>query len=252
MDEEAYPDDLYDMYGGGDSRGSRPQQNRSRNQQRYMEDEDEDGSDYDGGSIDEGDFEMMNPRRGRGSVSGSSRGQSRRPEVRKVRVKVHADDVRYIMVGTAIEFPDMVDRVRDKFGLRRRFKIKIRDEDSPADMITMGDQDDLEMAMMTVKSQARKQRLEVGKLEVRLRDDPPCCSRMMLTMLCRSGFKKFRPNPHFITYISIYNQQYTRRRNDGSVRTLILNTYILLLCSFVLVRKTLFGPILCIISGTAC
>ncbi|KAJ0116566.1 hypothetical protein N8I77_008093 [Diaporthe amygdali] len=162
-EDDAYPDDLYDMYGAGSRRS-----NGRRNQQRYMDDEDDDGSDYDGGSIDEGDFEMMNPRRGTGSLSnsGSSRAQSRRPEARKVRVKVHADDVRYIMVGTAVEFPDLVDRVRDKFGLRRRFKIKVRDEDSPQDMITMGDQDDLEMVMMGVRSQARKQRLEVGKLEI--------------------------------------------------------------------------------------
>lgn len=168
MDEDAYPDDVYDMYSAG-SRGSRSTRSgngRRPQQQRYMEDEDDDGSDYDGNSIDEGDFEMMVPRRGTGSVAGSTRGQSRMPEVRKVRVKVHADDVRYIMVGTAVEFADMVDKVRDKFGLRRRFKIKVRDEDSPSEMITMGDQDDLDMVMMGVKSQARKQKLEVGKLEV--------------------------------------------------------------------------------------
>lgn len=166
VDDDAYPDDVYDMYSAGGSRSNRS--NSRRQPQRYYEDDEEDGSDYDGNSIDEGDFEMMNPRRGTGSVSnsGSSRGQSRRPEVRKVRVKVHADDVRYIMVGTAVEFADMVDRVRDKFGIRRRFKIKVRDEDSPSDMITMGDQDDLDMVMMTVKSQARKQKQEVGKLEV--------------------------------------------------------------------------------------
>lgn len=173
IDEDAYPEDVYDMYsagprstrGPGSQSGRRPQQQQQQ-QQRYDDYDEDDGSDYDGNSVDEGDFEMMNPRRGTGSVSGSSRGQSRRPEVRKVRVKVHADDVRYIMVGTAVEFPDMVDRIRDKFGIRRRFKIKVRDEDSPSDMITMGDQDDLEMVMMGVKSQARKNKLEVGKLEV--------------------------------------------------------------------------------------
>lgn len=167
-DEDGYPDDVYDMYSAGGRSNPRSNQGSRRmpSQQRYYEDEDDDASDYDGASIDEGDFEMMNPRRGTGSVSGSSRGQSRKPEVKKVRVKVHADDVRYIMVGTAVEFPDMVDRIRDKFGIRRRFKIKVRDEDSPSEMITMGDQDDLDMVMMGVKSQARKQKLEVGKLEV--------------------------------------------------------------------------------------
>lgn len=180
-EEDAYPDDVYDMYsnasgprsqaGGADGGGSRGKPSRrptQRQQPQYDDDYDEDGSDYDGNSVDEGDFEMMNPRRGTGSVSGSSRGQSRKPEARKVRVKVHADDVRYIMVGTAVEFPDFVDRIRDKFGIRRRFKIKVRDEDSPSEMITMGDQDDLDMVMMGVKSVARKQKLEVGKLEVRL------------------------------------------------------------------------------------
>src|SRR4051794_39926353 len=110
---------------------------------------------------------VSNRRPGTNSMASGGRGSSRRPDIRKIRVKVHAGDVRYIMIGAAIEFPDLVDRVRDKFGIRRRFKIKVRDDDSPdGDMITMGDQDDLEMVMMTVKSQARKQRLDTGKMEV--------------------------------------------------------------------------------------
>jgi hypothetical protein len=167
-EEDAYPDELYDMYqgggGGGMSRSSRSQ--RSRQPSRYIEEE-EDGSDYDDASFDEGEFEIVSNRRPANSVSGSSRGGSRRPEIRKVRVKVHADDVRYIMIGAAVEFPDLVDRIRDKFGIRRRFKIKVKDDDSPeGEMITMGDQDDLDMVMMSVKSQARKQRLDTGKMEV--------------------------------------------------------------------------------------
>ncbi|ORY69565.1 tetratricopeptide [Pseudomassariella vexata] len=164
-EDEGYPDDVYDMYnGGGEPRGSRSQQSTRRNPPRYVEEEDE-ASDYD--SFDEGDFEMVSNRRPPPSVSGSSRGASRRPEIRKVRIKVHADDVRYIMVGSAVEFADLVDRVREKFGLRGRFKIKVRDEDAgSSDMITMGDQDDLDMVMMTVKSMARKQRQDIGKMEI--------------------------------------------------------------------------------------
>ncbi len=167
-DEDAYPDELYDMYqGGSGSRGSRSQQGR-RPPPRYIEEEDEGGSDYDDGSFDEGDFEMVSNRRpGTNSMSGGSRGQSRRPDIRKIRVKVHADDARYIMIGTAVEFADLVDRIRDKFGIRRRFKIKVRDDDAPnSEMVTVGDQDDLEMVVMTVKSQARRERLDVGKMEV--------------------------------------------------------------------------------------
>ncbi|KAI1333688.1 tetratricopeptide [Xylariaceae sp. FL0016] len=160
-DDDAYPDDVYDMYGGGGNSSTRS--GSRRQPQRYIEEEEE-ASDYD--SFDEGEFEMVSNRRPPTSVSGSTRGGSRRPDIRKIRIKVHAEDVRYIMVGAAVEFPDLVDRVRDKFGLRRRFKIKVKDEDSPSDMITMGDQDDLDMVMMSVKSAARKQRQDIGKMEI--------------------------------------------------------------------------------------
>jgi hypothetical protein len=111
---------------------------------------------------------MIPQRRPTNSMSGSSRGGSRRPDIRKIRIKVHAEDVRYIMVGAAVEFADLQDRIREKFGLRRRFKIRVRDEDSsnPSDMITMGDQDDLDIAMMSAKSLARKQKQDVGKMEI--------------------------------------------------------------------------------------
>ncbi|KAK4146905.1 uncharacterized protein C8A04DRAFT_34473 [Dichotomopilus funicola] len=174
-EEDAYPDDVYDMYsggngGGGGSRSSRSQRGGGgRTRDRYIEEEEEDGSDYDDASFDEGDFEMVSSRRpGPGSVlsGGSRRGSSKRDTLRTIRVKVHAEDVRYIVVGPAIEFRDLVDRIQDKFGLRRRFKLKVRDDDSPEDMITMGDQDDLDMVMTTVKQIARKQRSETGKMEV--------------------------------------------------------------------------------------
>lgn len=157
---------MYSAGGARNSRGSRGQPSRQRQQPRYIEEED--GSDYDDGSFDEGDFEMISTnRRGPSSVaSGSNRNASRRPEIRKFRAKVHAaDDVRYIMIGAACEYPDLVERVRDKFELRRKFKIKVRDDDG--DMITVGDQDDLDMAVSNSKAQARKQRLDVGKMEVR-------------------------------------------------------------------------------------
>jgi hypothetical protein len=169
-EEDAYPDDVYDMYGGGESRSSRSQRSGGgrTTRDRYIEEEDEEGSDYDDVSFDEGEFEMVSSRRpGPGSVmSGGSKRGSRRDALRTIRVKVHAGDVRYIVVGPAIEFPDLVDRIQEKFGLRRRFKIKVRDDDSPEDMITMGDQDDLDMVMMTVKQNARKQRSDTGKMEV--------------------------------------------------------------------------------------
>ncbi|KAL7817999.1 hypothetical protein V8C44DRAFT_347552 [Trichoderma aethiopicum] len=169
--EEDYPygDEQYDPYAVGPrgSKGSRSRQQRydDRYDDRY---EDEEDSENDYGSFDEGEFEMVSTmRRGPGSVARPSRAASRRPpEIRKIRVKVHSDDVRYIMIGTTIEFPDFVDRIRDKFGLRKRFKIKMKDEDVPDDMITMGDQDDLDVAIQSAKSAARRQKLETGKMEI--------------------------------------------------------------------------------------
>lgn len=166
-EEDEYPGELYDMY-----RNSRSSKGRNRPQQRYIEEEDEDGSDYEDDQFDENDFEMLPGRpaapRSTRAPSSSGRGSSRRPDIRKVRVKVHAsEDTRYIMIGTAIEFPDLVDKIRDKFVLRKRFKLKIRDDDMPdGDMITMGDQDDLDMAVMSVKANARRDRVEMGKMDV--------------------------------------------------------------------------------------
>lgn len=170
-EEQEYNDDLYDMYQSGSvSRGNRSQCSR-RNVPRYIEEEEQDGSSFDDGSFDEGDFEMVDSRRGN-SIPKLSRAPSQRTEVRKVRVKVHAaEDVRYVMVPAAIEWPDFVDKIRDKFGLRRRFKIKVQDDDVPdGDMITMGDQDDLDMVLMTVNSVARRQKQEIGKMEVSFLD----------------------------------------------------------------------------------
>lgn len=175
-EEDDYPGELYDMYSGGSRQSQpRPGQGRSRQQPAYIEEEDEYASDYDADSFDENDFQMMNSRppasssgRGPRAPSSSGRGQSRRPEIRKIRVKVHAaEDVRYIMIGTAVEYPDLTDRIREKFGLKRRFKIKVKDDDeSNGDMITMGDQDDLEMAVQSVKDRARRERQDMGKMEV--------------------------------------------------------------------------------------
>lgn len=165
MEENDYQDELYDMYqnNGGSSRGSRSQ--GSRRVPRYIDEEDEDGSEFDDGSFDEAEFEMVGNRRANSVLS---RTASRRPDIRKVRIKVHAaDDVRYVMVSMAIEFPDLVDRIRDKFALRRRFKLKVREDEVPTgDMITMGDQDDLDMVLMSVKSNARRMRQDIGRMEV--------------------------------------------------------------------------------------
>lgn len=69
------------------------------------------------------------------------------------------------MVAPDVEFKDFVDRVREKFGLRVRFKLKVRDE---GDLITMADGDDWEMAVQNVKKEAAMEEGDMGKMEVRL------------------------------------------------------------------------------------
>jgi hypothetical protein len=121
-------------------------------------------------SNDEPDFEMMS--RGAGAGRRGSRQRRSVPDIRKVRVKVHAEDTRYVMVGTAVEFADFIAQIRQKFGMRQNFKVKIKDE---GDMITMADQDDLDMAISQAKTDARKERADMGKMEVRARR-PYMCS----------------------------------------------------------------------------
>ena len=102
----------------------------------------------------------------------SSSKSSRRPEMKKIRIKVHdADDTRYIMMplsptgrSMSVDFGDFEARIREKFSVKGVLKIKIKEEEG--DMITMGDQDDLDVCMHSVKSQARKERSDMGKLEV--------------------------------------------------------------------------------------
>jgi hypothetical protein len=151
-EENGYADDVYDAYG-------RQSMNRRPARETYISEEDEvvDDDTY-ANSYDEADFEMVssNPRR-------ESARRSNGPTMKKIRVKVHADDTRYVMVGTAVEFQDFIDQIRSKFGIRQSFKVKIRDE---ADMITMADQDDLDMAIETAKAGARKEKSDMGKMEV--------------------------------------------------------------------------------------
>jgi len=181
--EEGDAAEQYDMYrGGGDIKGKQPLRNDRHPslqpipQPRYHE---EDGisnygvSDYGGGLIVAGRGTVSKGSRHRVSRS-ESRAPSRRPELRNIRVKVHAADVRYIMIGTDIEYQDFVDRIKDKFELKRRFKMKIKDEDMPeGDMITMGDQDDLDMAVQSSTSLAMRQGNGIAKMEVRYKTTLP-------------------------------------------------------------------------------
>ncbi|KAF2262641.1 hypothetical protein CC78DRAFT_313754 [Lojkania enalia] len=170
-EEEDYADDVYDMY----QPSNRPSYARSRqgksSRQMYIEEEDED--DYDQSDLDDGEFEMVSrakSRRRSPARSNTSRRSDRtRNEVMKIRVKVHAGDTRYVFIDQNKTMREFVQQIRDKFAIRQNFKIEIRDDD---DMITMADQDDLDMAIQTAKNMAKKENTEMGKMEVWLDLNP--------------------------------------------------------------------------------
>ncbi len=172
--------DLYDMYQsppaprGPVRRGTSKNLGGSRQQPAYIDEEEEYMSDaYENDDFvqDDGvDFEMLGGAGARPGMqarqpSGNHRSSARRLiEIKKIRVKVHSNaETRYIMIGPAIEYGDFEGKVREKFGLRRRLKVQMQDD---GDMITMGDQDDLDMLIESAKSSARREKQDMGKMEV--------------------------------------------------------------------------------------
>lgn len=162
--EEDTVDDVYQMYSTKPKR-----KHRSKQQQDYLDEEDE----YINSSPDEINVvppPLQTHRRSHSrGPSISSQNSAKRPEMRKIRVKVHAnEDTRYIMINTAyIDFGEFESRVREKFQIRSKMRMLMRDfDDEPGQMITMADQDDLDVLMNHVKSTARKERNEMGKMEV--------------------------------------------------------------------------------------
>ncbi|KAA8902488.1 hypothetical protein FN846DRAFT_899457 [Sphaerosporella brunnea] len=165
-----YHDDLYDLYGSESREPSvapsrrgpgsvRRGPSRRAPPSRYEEDDEYASDAYEGSSFDEDEFEMLDARSMR---SGGSR---RAPEVRKIKVKAHGDDTRMIMITTGIEYSEFVQRLREKFGFKGTIRCKIRDEDGDG-MISLSDQEDLDMAISSSKKAARRERSEFGKMEV--------------------------------------------------------------------------------------
>ena len=84
--------------------------------------------------------------------------------ISKVRVKVHAhEDTRYIMIGASIQYDDFESKIREKFGIKKKLRVKMLDE---GDMITMGDQDDLDMLIQNATEVAKRENLDMGKMEI--------------------------------------------------------------------------------------
>ena len=112
-------------------------------------------------------YEIVSPNR-HASRPRHQRSQSRRatvPSMRKIRIKVHApEDTRYVMTSAAPQYSELAEQVRSKFGMKAGVRLRIKDEDG--DMVTVGDQDDLDLAVMACKDLAESERVEMGKMEI--------------------------------------------------------------------------------------
>ncbi|EME76966.1 uncharacterized protein MYCFIDRAFT_205569 [Pseudocercospora fijiensis CIRAD86] len=108
-------------------------------------------------------FEIILPPKQQ-SHSHRSHSSRRAPELRKLRIKVHAEDMRYVMTSPSVTYGDLSSQIRSKFALQGAFKLKIRDEDG--DLVTLADQDDLDMAVAMCKAVAVKDRADMGKMEM--------------------------------------------------------------------------------------
>jgi hypothetical protein len=67
------------------------------------------------------------------------------------------------MIGPSIEFAEFENRIREKFGFRCPLKMKVQDD---GDMITMVDQEDLDLLFTSAREVARREGSEMGKMEV--------------------------------------------------------------------------------------
>ena len=67
------------------------------------------------------------------------------------------------MITPDVAFERFVEKVREKFGMKGTFKLKVKDE---GDLITMGDRDDWDMAIGAVRKEARIEGADMGKMEV--------------------------------------------------------------------------------------
>ena len=138
---------------------SRSSANPPRNQPVTISEEEEDGISEPSESPLA--FEIIPPKQ----AGQRHRSQSRRsPELRKIRVKVHAEDMRYVMTTPSVRYDELAEQMRQKFGLQSGFKLKTKDEEG--DLITVGDQDDLDMAFGMCKSAAAKEKSDMGKMEM--------------------------------------------------------------------------------------
>ncbi|KAH2612217.1 hypothetical protein KXW34_002557 [Aspergillus fumigatus] len=161
-----YGEDACEVYTSSRSMASSGRRGVPPQQQRYIDEEEEYGGDMGGAHGARGIYESpgSSQRRTRSPIRESRRADSRRPDVHRFRIKVHAfEDTRYIMIGPTLEYSEFEAKIREKFGFRSLLRIRMQDE---GDMITMVDQEDLDLLLSSATEAARKEGNEMGKMEV--------------------------------------------------------------------------------------
>jgi hypothetical protein len=53
----------------------------------------------------------------------------RAPELRKIRIKVHAEDMRYVMTLPTVTYAELSEQIKQKFGFNGGFKLKMKDDE---------------------------------------------------------------------------------------------------------------------------
>lgn len=87
------------------------------------------------------------------------------PMVHRIRLKLHhGDETRYIVVPTTTTLTELMQQVTQKVEAKRRIRLRTRDEDN--DLITIGDQEDLDVLISACKHLAETQAVETGKMEI--------------------------------------------------------------------------------------
>lgn len=167
--EHMSPEEGYSNYNGFRPMANGIRRTPIRKREQFIDEEEEYCSpNYEGDPFHDTEFEMVGVpgmKRYTGSpLRDPRRGSSRRPEVRKFRIKAHAaEDTRYIIVEPTIEYSEFERKIREKYGFRSPLKIKLRDD---GDMITMVDQEDLDLLLSSARENAMREGSTMGKMEV--------------------------------------------------------------------------------------
>ncbi|KAL9054019.1 MAG: hypothetical protein Q9162_004425 [Coniocarpon cinnabarinum] len=163
---------------GADETSQRLVRERERSRNRRSDGRRHEGRRREDDIVEEDESEVVDDDPGlRGSLGSYNSGRSAATAfssmsaagLKSLRLKVHyPSETRYIVMPSSVSFKDFTDQITKKYGGDVGGKpLKIKTKDEEGDIITVGDQEDLDPCLSSARSQARKEGSEVGKLEVR-------------------------------------------------------------------------------------